>query len=134
MKRKKRFLVFLFPLLIVFVIGVLILTGQVNYRFGLAKSNSIVLSHGTHDVSQIAHEPGEYRIYAVSGAGVVTIDGIEYELDASLLQNMKRDGGIWGKMFAESGIYNESPAVILTKDSVIDVQGDEDFAISFVKH
>jgi hypothetical protein len=110
--------------------------GTGRHAFGLGvvslgiEKSDVALANGEYSFknSGLEHER-EYAMYALGGTGNVSIGSERYELNDNHFKALSSEQE--EAEFYEL-IYQESPKVTLSADSIIIVQGDEDFAISFL--
>jgi len=134
MKKKGIILTFI---VVVLVSGALFIRKQIeegNVSFGFANADFISLQNGTYVLTDLDLEHGKYGVYALKGAGRVTIDGVSSELNSKLFEDIKNERNDVPMTVHFASLYSESPKVELVADSVIIVDGDENFEISFVRH
>jgi len=136
MKNNKNLHLILVGLIVLISLGTIVRIVMPNSRFGFAGDGSEFpdLTTGTYVVRDIDLPAGEYAIYAVSSKGVACVDDTEYVLDHSDVAEIEDTAtGIFSTMKA-SMIYGASPKVTVDEASVIVVQGDADFTMSFIKY
>jgi len=103
-------------------------------RVGFVNGDFPPLNNGTYEISELTLKPNRYAIYATAGSGRVSIDQETFDLNSDLLEDTKkRMKGVPDQMFYGL-LYEESPRIMLSETSVIVVDGEEDFEISFITH
>jgi len=96
--------------------------------FGWPEDDFIVLKNGTYTFEDLKLNPNSYAIYALSGTGVVDVDGSEYPLDSALFAQASRQSFV-----KTTVLYQESPKVEIQAKTTLVVSGDPEFQISFLK-
>jgi hypothetical protein len=130
MKKKKWYILLAGGMLIVALGAITIpkLMESGTLSFGFPQNEFVDLGNGTYVVREINFEPGKYAIYTREGRGTVHVDETEYQLDGELFE--KAEQQIFVK---DTVIYEESPKVFLSDDTIITVVGGEDFKLSFLR-
>jgi len=132
MNKKKWIIVLVICLVGFSVLAIQKLMTEGVLRVGFPKEDLIKLENGTYIVKDIDISPGKYAIYAVEGDGVVRIGTEEHSLNSSLFLEAKARTGSVPKSVLYSVVYEESPKINLENSTVITVEGDPVFKISFV--
>jgi len=105
-----------------------------NLKVGFPAKDFISLSNGTYRLNELDLPPDTYAIYASRGSGVVTIGGETYDLSSDTFEGIKMNEEGAPESVLYGMLYQESPKVTITDSTVIVVEGDDDFAISFIRH
>jgi len=105
-----------------------------NITLGFPESDFVVLTNGSYifnDLELAGHtEASSYVIYTVEGEGTVSVDGLAYPLlNKKDLTDIK-EGSLAGW---QSGVYGMSTKITIMPESVIVVNGELDFKVSFLR-
>jgi len=108
-------------------------TDQWHLVLWVNKFDSIELENGTHRLADNGMTSAKYAIYAVDGYGYVSIDGREYDLDSIDTEDATDIPRWLPGIVQDFSLYGNSPKVEIDANAEIIVDGDEYFAISFLK-
>jgi len=132
-KQKRIILIIVFVLLTLGGGAIYKMTIDGDLKWGEPDADFISLINGSYEIKNLELQADTYAIYARVGFGIVTIGGEHYELNSSLFKDVSsKTMAIPSATY--SVIYGESPKVTITDSTVIVVEGEDDFEISFIRH
>jgi len=108
-------------------------TDQWHIVLWVDRFDSVELENGTHRLADNGMASAKYAIYAVDGYGYVSIDGHEYDLDILDTEDAADIPRWLPSIVHDVALYGNSPKVEIDADAEIIVDGDEYFAISFLR-
>lgn len=133
-KRKKwivKMKKYIFLIIVVCVVAIaLYASQQTGLRIGIANDKFPVLNGGMYQQgATLELEPGTYAVYAKSGKGEVRIEDKTYYLDDALFIEAKKQPS----NTQNAVIYEESPKIVIAERSELEVIGEQNFSISFIR-